>query len=202
VPVLSSSSVVDVARRFHGGGRTWASTLKRHQPVHAGDADGPTAGAPIVVGIKRDEQRHPAPRSGIEAAGSRSQSSGWSRVAKTKDDRSLPASRDVERDLVSASSWRWRALGPGRIMRSMKVEPAAAVMRTRIQSGEDLRCRGDGRGGTPPDSTDDGGGFSPVIAASLTEATPSITSPFGGNDFARLDEGRRRRPSGWCPAPS
>src|SRR5262252_1455896 len=64
------------------------------------------------------------------------------------------------------------------IMRSRKVEPAAAVMRTRIQSD---------RTWVPPVTADRSpphsritGADSPVIAASLTEAMPSITSPSEG----------------------
>src|SRR6266404_1037188 len=61
------------------------------------------------------------------------------------------------------------------IMRSMKVEPWAAVMRTRIQSDSTWVPPVTAER-SPPDSRITGAD-SPVMAASLTEATPSITSP-------------------------
>src|SRR3984957_838906 len=64
------------------------------------------------------------------------------------------------------------------IMRSMKVEPCAAVMRTRIQS-DNTWVPPVTAERSPPDSRITGAD-SPVIAASLTEATPSITSPSEG----------------------
>src|SRR5713101_6068421 len=64
------------------------------------------------------------------------------------------------------------------IMRSMKVEPCAAVMRTRIQSDSTWVPPVTAER-SPPDSRITGAD-SPVIAASLTEATPSITSPSDG----------------------
>ena len=64
------------------------------------------------------------------------------------------------------------------IMRSMKVEPCAAVMRTRIQSDSTWVPPVTAER-SPPDSRITGAD-SPVIAASLTEATPSITSPSEG----------------------
>ena len=63
-------------------------------------------------------------------------------------------------------------------MRSRKVEPAAAVMRTRIQS-EITWVPPVTAERSPPDSRMTGAD-SPVIAASLTEATPSMTSPSDG----------------------
>ena len=60
-------------------------------------------------------------------------------------------------------------------MRSMKVEPCAAVMRTRIQS--DSTCVPPVTAERSPPDSRITGADSPVIAASLTEATPSITSP-------------------------
>ena len=73
----------------------------------------------------------------------------------------------------------WRsAPSTSLIMRSRKVEPGAAVMRTRSQSE---------RTWVPPVTAERSppasrmtGADSPVIAASLTEATPSITSPSEG----------------------
>ena len=81
----------------------------------------------------------------------------------------------------SASSlgvfWR-RAPSTSAIIRSMKVEPGAAVMRTLIQSDRTV---------VPPVTAERSppasrmtGADSPVIADSLTEATPSITSPSPG----------------------
>ena len=64
------------------------------------------------------------------------------------------------------------------IMRSMKVEPCAAVMRTRIQS--DSTCVPPVTAERSPPDLRITGADSPVIAASLTEATPSITSPSEG----------------------
>ena len=64
------------------------------------------------------------------------------------------------------------------IMRSMKVEPCAAVMRTRIQS--DSTCVPPVTAERSPPDSRITGADSPVIAASLTEATPSITSPSEG----------------------
>ena len=61
------------------------------------------------------------------------------------------------------------------IMRSMKVEPWAAVMRTRIQS--DRTCVPPVTAERSPPDSRITGADSPVIAASLTDATPSITSP-------------------------
>ena len=65
-----------------------------------------------------------------------------------------------------------------RIMRSRKVEPGAAVMRTRIQSDSTWVPPVTAER-SPPDSRMTGAD-SPVIAASLTEAMPSITSPSDG----------------------
>src|SRR6202167_2139196 len=65
-----------------------------------------------------------------------------------------------------------------RIMRSMKVEPWAAVMRTRIQS--DNTCVPPVTAERSPPDSRITGADSPVIAASLTDATPSITSPSEG----------------------
>ena len=64
------------------------------------------------------------------------------------------------------------------IMRSRKVEPAAAVMRTRIQSDSTWVPPVTAER-SPPDSRMTGAD-SPVMAASLTEATPSMTSPSDG----------------------
>ena len=64
------------------------------------------------------------------------------------------------------------------IMRSRKVEPGAAVMRTLIQSDSTWVPPVTAER-SPPDSRITGAD-SPVIAASLTEAMPSITSPSDG----------------------
>src|SRR6201996_2742595 len=73
----------------------------------------------------------------------------------------------------------WRsAPSTSLIMRSMKVEPCAAVMRTLIQSDSTWVPPVTAER-SPPDSRMTGAD-SPVIAASLTEATPSITSPSEG----------------------
>ena len=63
-------------------------------------------------------------------------------------------------------------------MRSRKVEPGAAVMRTRIQS-DSTSVPPVTAERSPPDSRITGAD-SPVIAASLTEAMPSMTSPSEG----------------------
>src|SRR5665213_2639579 len=64
------------------------------------------------------------------------------------------------------------------IMRSRKVEPGAAVMRTRIQS--DSTCVPPVTAERSPPDSRMTGADSPVIAASLTEATPSMISPSEG----------------------
>lgn len=64
------------------------------------------------------------------------------------------------------------------IIRSRKVEPGAAVMRTLIQSDRTSVPPVTAER-SPPDSRMTGA-LSPVMAASLTEATPSITSPSEG----------------------
>ena len=64
------------------------------------------------------------------------------------------------------------------IMRSRKVEPGAAVMRTRIQS--DSTCVPPVTAERSPPDSRMTGADSPVIAASLTEAMPSMTSPSEG----------------------
>src|SRR2546430_961349 len=64
------------------------------------------------------------------------------------------------------------------IMRSRKVEPSAAVMRTLIQS--DSTCVPPVTAERSPPDSRMTGADSPVIAASLTEAMPSITSPSDG----------------------
>ncbi len=65
-----------------------------------------------------------------------------------------------------------------RIIRSRKVEPGAAVMRTRIQSDSTWVPPVTAER-SPPNSRMTGAD-SPVIAASLTDATPSTTSPSEG----------------------
>ena len=88
----------------------------------------------------------------------------------------MPASR-----MLSAISlgvfWR-EAPSTSAIMRSMKVEPAAAVMRTRIQS--DSTCVPPVTAERSPPHSRITGADSPVIAASLTRAMPSTTSPSDG----------------------
>src|SRR5579871_6276621 len=73
----------------------------------------------------------------------------------------------------------WRAApSTSEIMRSRNVEPGAAVMRTRIQSDSTWVPPVTAER-SPPDSRMTGAD-SPVIAASLTDATPSTTSPSEG----------------------
>ena len=73
----------------------------------------------------------------------------------------------------------WRsAPSTSLIMRSMKVEPGAAVMRTLIQSDSTWVPPVTAER-SPPDSRMTGAD-SPVIAASFTEAIPSTTSPSDG----------------------
>ncbi len=71
-----------------------------------------------------------------------------------------------------------RALSTMAIMRSMKVSPGLAVMRTTIQS-DMTRVPPVTEEKSPPDSRMTGAD-SPVIALSSTEAAPSVTSPSPG----------------------
>src|SRR5882757_5561564 len=87
-----------------------------------------------------------------------------------------PASRMVS--AISFGVFCRSAPSTSLIMRSMKVDPCAAVMRTRIQSDSTWVPPVTAER-SPPDSRITGAD-SPVIAASLTEATPSITSPSDG----------------------
>ena len=80
----------------------------------------------------------------------------------------------------------WRSCGRGRS------SPAAEVMRTLIQSETTV---------VPPVTAERSpplsritGAISPVMAASLTEATPSMISPSEGIDVAGLDQHDLRRP--------
>ena len=88
----------------------------------------------------------------------------------------MPASR-----MLSAISFgvfcRW-APSTSPIMRSRKVEPCAAVMRTVIQS--EITCVPPVTAERSPPLSRITGADSPVMAPSLTEATPSITSPSDG----------------------
>ncbi|MNZ84416.1 hypothetical protein D3C78_1031710 [compost metagenome] len=96
-------------------------------------------------------------------------------VARTKIS-VMPASR-----ILSAISFGvfWRsAPSTSEIIRSRKVEPAAAVMRTLIQS--DSTCVPPVTAERSPPDSRMTGADSPVMAASLTEATPSMTSPSEG----------------------
>ena len=63
-------------------------------------------------------------------------------------------------------------------MRSRKVEPCAAVIRTLIQS--EMTSVPPVTAERSPPASRMTGALSPVIAASLTEATPSMTSPSDG----------------------
>ncbi len=88
----------------------------------------------------------------------------------------MPASRISS--AISFGVLRRSAPSTRRIMRSMKVLPGAAVMRTTSQSDTTVvppvtALR------SPPDSRMTGAD-SPVMALSLTLATPSITSPSDG----------------------
>src|SRR6478735_2588674 len=87
-----------------------------------------------------------------------------------------PASRMLS--AISYAVFCWKTHTTSLIIRSMKVEPCAAVMRTRIQSDSTWVPPVTAER-SPPDSRITGAD-SPVIAASLTEATPSITSPSEG----------------------
>ena len=88
----------------------------------------------------------------------------------------MPASR-ILRAISFGVFWR-SAPSTSLIIRSRKVEPWAAVMRTLSQS-ETTRVPPVTADLSPPDSRMTGAD-SPVIAASFTEATPSITSPSEG----------------------
>ncbi len=130
---------VDVAGRFHRAARH-GEHVEAHQPVHAGDADGRQQRADGGRD-QRDEQRHQHERPGSRRR-HRRRSSGSSRAAKTKMS-VRPASR-----MLSAISFGvfWRsAPSTSAIMRSMKVAPGAAVMRTLDPVGQDLRAAGDRR---------------------------------------------------------
>ncbi len=70
------------------------------------------------------------------------------------------------------------ALSTMAIIRSMKVSPGLAVMRTTIQS-ESTRVPPVTEEKSPPDSRMTGAD-SPVIALSSTDAAPSMTSPSPG----------------------
>ena len=72
------------------------------------------------------------------------------------------------------------------IMRSINVEPCAAVMRTRIQS--ESTCVPPVTADLSPPNSRMTGANSPVIAASLTEATPSMISPVRRNYVTGLDQ--------------
>ena len=96
-------------------------------------------------------------------------------TAKTKT-MVRPASRML-RAISFGVFWR-SAPSTSEIIRSMKVEPAAAVMRTLIQS--DSTCVPPVTAERSPPDSRITGALSPVMAASLTEATPSITSPSDG----------------------
>ena len=72
------------------------------------------------------------------------------------------------------------------IMRSRKVEPCAAVMRTLIQS--EITCVPPVTAERSPPLSRMTGADSPVIAASLTDAMPSMTSPSLGISVAGLDQ--------------
>ena len=108
----------------------------------------------------------------------------------------MPASRMSS--AISFGVLRRSAPSTSRIMRSMKVLPGAAVMRTTSQSDTTVvppvtALR------SPPDSRMTGAD-SAVIALSLTLATPSITSPSDGIRSPGLHQHRRRRPAAGWPA--
>ena len=96
-------------------------------------------------------------------------------VAKTKM-MVMPASRMFS--AISFGVFCRSAPSTRAIMRSRKVEPCAAVMRTLSQS-ETTSVPPVTAERSPPDSRMTGAD-SPVMAASLTEAMPSITSPSEG----------------------
>ena len=96
-------------------------------------------------------------------------------VAKTKM-MVMPTSRILS--AISLGVFCRSAPSTSLIMRSMKVEPGAAVMRTRIQS--EMTCVPPVTAERSPPASRMTGANSPVMAASLTEATPSMTSPSEG----------------------
>ncbi len=114
-----------------------------------------------------------------------------------------PASSTVS--AISLGVLRRSAPSTMAIMRSRKVFPGSAVMRTLIQSETTV---------VPPVTAERSppasritGADSPVIAASLTEATPSMMSPSRGDHVAGLDQhdvaggelvGRRRHDRARC----
>src|SRR3954451_1326723 len=88
----------------------------------------------------------------------------------------MPASRMLS--AISFGVFLRCAPSTSAIMRSRKVEPGDAVMRTLIQS--EITCVPPVTAERSPPASRMTGADSPVIAASLTEATPSITSPSDG----------------------
>ncbi len=162
---------VDVARRLDrpAGHR---EHVEANEPVHAGDADRreqPADGGRDQGHEQRDEHEHAerAPGIGREA--------GNGGDGEDEDDRHA-GEQDVERDLV-------RRLLPLRALdqRDHPVEErraGCAVMRTLIQS--ESTCVPPVTAERSPPLSRITGADSPVIAASSTEATPSITSPSPG----------------------
>ena len=172
VPVLSSSSV-STSPAASTARPDMASTLKRTSRSMPAMPIAESS-APIVVGIRRDEQRdqhqhgdasrrHSAAKLGMVA------------TANTKIS-VMPASRMLS--AISFGVFCRAAPSTSAIMRSRKVEPGLAVMRTLIAS--DITCVPPVTAERSPPASRITGADSPVIAASLTEATPSMTSPSPG----------------------
>ena len=88
----------------------------------------------------------------------------------------MPASRMLS--AISFGVFCRSAPSTSAIMRSRKVEPGSAVIRTLIQS--EITCVPPVTAERSPPLSRITGADSPVMAASLTEATPSITSPSHG----------------------
>ena len=88
----------------------------------------------------------------------------------------MPASRMLS--AISLGVFCRSAPSTRAIMRSRKVEPGCAVMRTLIQS--EITWVPPVTAERSPPASRMTGADSPVMAASLTEATPSITSPSDG----------------------
>ena len=129
---------VDVARGLDGAARH-GEHVEAHQPVHAGDADGGEQGADRG----RDqghEQRHQRDDRHLAAG-----VGGEARDARPGEDEDqlMPASRMLR--AISFGVFCRTAPSTSAIIRSRKVEPWAAVIRTLIQSDKHAGAAGDGR---------------------------------------------------------
>ena len=135
---------------------------------------------PMVVGIRHTSSAISAVMvTGVPAlATSTLKSENGSSVTVTPRNTMVSATSRMVSAISLGVFWRL-ALSTIAIMRSRKVSPGSAVMRTTIQS-ESTRVPPVTAEKSPPDSRITGAD-SPVIALSSTDATPSITSPSSGD---------------------